>query len=1067
MTDAAPNQRTIDDLLDRAIRAINRGDRATADELAGRILEVDRANAEAEELLAAPADHGELRRITVLFADMVESTHLSSRIEAETYRMVVGRYSEEVRRVVNQHGGHISETKGDGMLVLFGYPRPHEHNVRRAVQAGLDITRAIAGLSERLNRAFGIDIDVRVGIHRGLVYLDIDNAEAYGFAVNLVARICSIAQPGTVTVSEAIEQLAKDNFEFERQPPQPVKGVDDLILSYRAVAERDRKRVSLGPLIGRERELAAFRRRWQEVQKKPSIPPGMAFWGEPGIGKSRLVHAAIEVAQRSDAVVLQLFGSPFHAEVGLHPARKLLERQCGVAAGSDAAERLRLLRSELAAQNLDQIALVPLLAPVLGISPNVGYVPAPFEGRKLQEQIISAVHDYVLACAKDGCGLVVAEDMQWFDPSTADLVRSLLDGAPPQVMVVMTSRELVSLPETSTIDVLELSPLSSAESDDLIAALHPAMAPSERETVHGRCGGVPLYIEEVVASIRERRGESAESGKVPDTLYELLFARLRASEPGIRVVEAAAVIGSQFDHSVLAHVVQMSAEDLDGVLNELSTATVVESVGEGAWRFRHELLREVAAELPPPTASRGLHSRVADALKSASPQGDPEWPLIAEHLVQADRVDDAVSAYQQASTVARHRGALEEAAMYLSRAVTQLGQLPRDPERDRREMYIRLHRGFLASAIEGPGSAYTASDFERCLELGGSSPNIDEMFWTLQALFTYYVSRADLRRAQQIVDSLRMELEGREWWRVEVEGGAGTLSFMRGEFADAIGFLDEAQSAMASRDERDFEAEWFMPYDPIVLGHISFAHSRWIAGDLAGADAAFALSDRRIAELAVPAAPYSACYARWVQAWVYLEAGLFDQASEMAEDMIRQAERHGFDQWAVIGVIMSNTAAAEVGLAAGKTNTLHISDSIAGLVGWATTSRYVGATGWVPWFDGQSARLLIASGRAAEARAQLDLGLQLADETGMRFYDAELKRLRAATHDNPEDRRNDLATAFEIACRQRTPVFALRAALDDYRQRGQAARQAVTDAMAMFGPNSTWPELARARSLFA
>ena len=76
---------SIDDLLDRAVRAINLGDRKTADALAGQVLSVDGGNWDAEELLAAPGDSGEIRRLSILFADLVDSTALSTRIELEVY----------------------------------------------------------------------------------------------------------------------------------------------------------------------------------------------------------------------------------------------------------------------------------------------------------------------------------------------------------------------------------------------------------------------------------------------------------------------------------------------------------------------------------------------------------------------------------------------------------------------------------------------------------------------------------------------------------------------------------------------------------------------------------------------------------------------------------------------------------------------------------------------------------------------------------------------------------------------------------------------------------------------
>jgi class 3 adenylate cyclase len=160
---------SIDDLLDRAVRAINHGDRATATTLAGQVLAVDGGNREAEDLLAAPAHFGEIRRLAIMVADLVDSTMLSTRLEPERYRTLVGRYRDEARRHVDRYEGHICSIKGDGLLAVFGHPKAHEDDVRRAVTAGLDVTRAVAQLSAQAERKFGMPISVRVAVHRGLV----------------------------------------------------------------------------------------------------------------------------------------------------------------------------------------------------------------------------------------------------------------------------------------------------------------------------------------------------------------------------------------------------------------------------------------------------------------------------------------------------------------------------------------------------------------------------------------------------------------------------------------------------------------------------------------------------------------------------------------------------------------------------------------------------------------------------------------------------------------------------------------------------------------------------------
>ena len=122
-------------------------------------------------------------------------------------------------------------------------------------------------------------------------------------------------------------------------------------------------------------------------------------------------------------------GSPFHTDTGLHPVRTLLERRCGIGRLTEPGERLRLLHAHVAACSPEPGTLVSLLAPVLGIGAEAGYEPVPAEGRKLYDLIAQAVGGYLSACLGDAAGLVVAEDVHWFDASTLEVLGSLLDAA--------------------------------------------------------------------------------------------------------------------------------------------------------------------------------------------------------------------------------------------------------------------------------------------------------------------------------------------------------------------------------------------------------------------------------------------------------------------------------------------------------------------------------------------------------------------------------------------------------------------------------------------------------------
>jgi class 3 adenylate cyclase/tetratricopeptide (TPR) repeat protein len=1062
---------SVDELIDRAVAAINRGDRGTAAALAGQVLAVDGGNADAEDLLDAPRFGGEIRRLTMLFADLVDSTVLSTQVEPETYRLMVGRYRELVLSVVNRFEGHVGSTKGDGLLAVFGHPTAHEDDVRRAVLAGLEITREVARLSEQAQRRFGIDISARVGVHRGLVYLDTAQDDVYGLAANLAARVSGLAAPGTVVVSEAVAQLIRDGFELQARPAAAVKGVDELIAHHRVVGEAVQAlSVGRGPLVGRSRERARLEKSWARAQAGTLAIPGVVFRGEAGIGKSRLASAAAELVQDSGAVALELVGSPFHTDAGLHPVRTLLERRCGIGRLTDQGERLRLLEAEIAALTLDPVTLVPLLAPVLGIGAEAGYESVPAEGRKLYELIGQAVRDYLLACVGAGAGLVVAEDLHWFDPSTLEVIGALQGAAQGRLLVVITGRPGGWLPNGWPVKVFDLSPLTDEQTNELIVALDPSLSADDRALVCGRCDGVPFYIEQVVGGLAATptntnlgsRVDISHGPRVPEALYEPLFARLRASANVVPVVEAAAIIGRHVDHSLLGAVCTLDEADFDDVIDELEDALVLEPWGTDGWRFRHELLREVAAELAPPSVRRGLHARVADALVGA----DPDWGLVAAHYEHAERFDEAASAYQQASTDARRRGALAEARTYLSRALAPLDRATPGPDRDRREMGLRLRRGLLTATAEGYPIRAAAADFERCLQLGGTDLSDDELVATLFALAIYYGGRADLRRAVQVLESLRAGLgEERQWFHPWIEVLFGVVAWARGEFDAARAHLEQGNEGLAAADQKEIDAVWFMPHDPIATTHIHLGVAHLVRGDLTGAEAELAQAACRAEQVGFPRGPYSLANARFLECWVRIEAGQLDRAAELAADLTDLGERHGFDQWRVVGAAEQATVRALAALGADDLNPGGLSAHIATITRFVDTWRTFDVSLYLTFYDSVVARLLIAAGQPEQARARLDIALAQARDTGMCFYDAELLRLRAHTHAEPDARRADIAAALELARRQGAALFELRAALDDVELRGEPAGAALSDAAGRIPADSTLPELARAQAL--
>lgn len=1057
---------TVEELLDRAVHALNRGDPTTAKNLAAKVLAVDQNNTDAEDVLAARAGRNELRRLTIMFADVVDSTALSTRIEPETYFTVIGRYRDQVAEIVERYEGHIFSTKGDGLLAVFGHPRAHANDVDRAVRAGLDIARGVARLSDQVTARFGFAISVRVGVHRGLVYLDTERDDVYGLGANMASRVSGLAPPGGVVVSGAIERLVRDHFELEVQPAQPVKGIEDPVEHYIVVGEsRSHTRVTRGPLVGRTEELICLKESWAHALVGGLESPGIAIHGEPGMGKSRLATAAADMAVQADLPVLALLGSVFHTDAGLHPIRSLLESRCGIGRVTEQPERVQLLTTEVAARGLDPETAVPLLAPVLGIAAEHGYTAVPAQGAKLYEQIVAAIGEYILSCFAEGAGVLLVEDVQWFDPSTIDVITALLATESRHVLVVVTSRDSDSLARFPDLRRFELSPLTTAETSELVAGLHPDLSAPQREEISRRCDGVPLYVEEIVTKIKEQPDDAAHWASVPDTLYEALFARLRASDNAIPVVQAAATIGRHFDRSLLSSVVDLPAAAFDEAIGNLESALVFEASGHDTWRFRHELLREVAYELPPPSVRRSLHAGVADALMASSGDDASEWRLVAFHYDLAERAEGAAMAFQLAAADARRRGALEESRRNLTYALTQVERQPPAPARNRSEVKLRLRRGFLASAAEGTASPQAAADFERCVELCNTDLQHKDLFAAMTALWAYYLPRGEIRRAVQLSHSLGDTLNRvGEWFQPHTQAGFGMIAWYQGQFATSRTLLETSTAALAEIDIDVLDSLWFVPNEPIASTHTHLALARAVQGDLFGAEAEFDAGRDWAAALAFPQGPFSHAYSQCYDVWMRIEAGQLDRAAALVADMAILADKHGFDSFSFIAGTEHAATAAMKAMAGDHVEPDELAPHIATMTMLVDTWRVLGSKLFVNFYDGVLARLLIAVGRLDEARDRIAAALELAEETGAFFYQAELIRLRARTADH-DGRVADLASAGQIARRQRALIFELRVAIDDFELRGEDARQVLTDAVDRMPPDGGWPDLDRARTL--
>src|SRR5262249_18237800 len=276
------------------------GETATAQAVAAQLAQIPPPSA-VQAQQSPQALEAERRQLTVMFCDLVDSTKLSSQLDPEDWRDVVRAYQSMCTEVIQRYGGHIAQLLGDGLLVYFGYPQAHEDDAQRAVRTGLGILAAMGDLNTHLQQEKGIQLDVRLGIHTGLVVVgEMGGAGrqeqlALGEVPNIASRIQGLAKPNTIMISPDTYRLIQGYFECQALGAQALRGVAEPMAVYRVLSESgatSRLDVAvtrgLTPLVGREQEVGLLVERWE--QGKAGHGHVVLLTGDAGIGKSRLVQ---------------------------------------------------------------------------------------------------------------------------------------------------------------------------------------------------------------------------------------------------------------------------------------------------------------------------------------------------------------------------------------------------------------------------------------------------------------------------------------------------------------------------------------------------------------------------------------------------------------------------------------------------------------------------------------------------------------------------------------------------------------------------------------------------------
>ncbi|HET7235178.1 MAG TPA: adenylate/guanylate cyclase domain-containing protein [Actinomycetota bacterium] len=595
------------------------------------------------------------KTVTVLFCDVTGSTTIGELLDPETVRRVMGRYFDEMKEVLESHGGTVEKFIGDAVMAVFGVPVVHEDDALRGVRAAVEMRDRLGRLNKELERDHGVSIIARTGVNTGGVVAG-PGAQTLvtGDAVNVAARLEQAAPPGEILIGADTHELVRDAVQVDAVEPVEAKGRSEPVRAFRLVSvegpEGLARRFDV-PMVGRVDELRALVDALGRAERDHAFVLATVL-GTAGVGKSRLVQEFLERVAMS-AEILHGRCLPYGDGITYWPVAEMLTAASGIL-DVDGPDQVR---AKIAARvaGLDDAGLVAeRLAQLLGVADAIA---APDETHW-------AVRKFFESMASTGPLVVLIEDVHWAEPSLLDLIEHIADWSrDAPILLLCTARpELLDerpgwgggkLNATSFL----LGPLSDLECDELVANLlqHADLSGEARRRITEAAEGNPLFVEQMVAMLiddgllRREGGAWVLDGDLseiapPASITALLEARLERLDPAERsAIERASIEGKQFQ---LGSVLALSPGEpgvrdaiLSLVRRDLIRPDRSAFAGDAAFRFRHILIRDAAYNRIPKATRAEFHERHAGWLEAMA--GDPTSEfeeIVGYHLERAYRL---------------------------------------------------------------------------------------------------------------------------------------------------------------------------------------------------------------------------------------------------------------------------------------------------------------------------------------------------------------------------------------------------------------------------------------------
>jgi class 3 adenylate cyclase/tetratricopeptide (TPR) repeat protein len=665
-------------------------------------------------LAESPEPHEQRKLVSILFVDLEGFTASSDAADPEDVRDALGRYHAVAREQIEAYGGTLEKFIGDAVMAVFGAPVAHGDDAERAVRAGLRVLEAVDGLREQ-----GFALAARAAVNTGEAIVSVDRRDAgealaIGDVVNTASRLQTAAPAGRLLVGPETRRATRHAVAYEELPAVHAKGKAAPVeawLATHVISEPAERPETLGPFVGRSRELDLIRSVWRQAttERRPHV---VTLLGPPGIGKSRLCREVAAQVASDGGRMLRGRCLPYEEQTGYHASAQLVRRAFGIFdSDAEPVARSKLddgVRALLPPAEVADTAR--FLALLLGLGTD-----APVVNQRL---LFLAMRRMIECLGDDLPLLVVFEDIHWAAPSELDLLEYL--GAQLRdtavVVIVLARPELhderpwgARLPAHTSIT---LDPLSASETLALASSLVAGEGASETvDRLVAASDGNPLFVEELCAAL----ADGTSSTGLPVTVTAAIASRIDALPTPLRgILFSASVVGRTFWRGVVAAI---SDERLvDEALDELERRDLVRREHASRlerdveYRFRHALIRDVAyATLP--RAERALrHADVARHIEQEVGDGTESvaW-ILAHHWRAAGEPSRAVPHLLAAAAVAERGWATREVVDLYSQAL----DLVTDPDARAR---IRLRRGMALKALD--------ADHEAVAELAAVLPDL-------------------------------------------------------------------------------------------------------------------------------------------------------------------------------------------------------------------------------------------------------------------------------------------------------------------------------------------------------